>query len=137
MSTVAEFAGAPGGERVMNIREMSRDECLEILAGRRTARLACARDNQPYVVPVHLVYHVPAGRGPCLYGVTTAGMKIEWMRANPLVCVEVDEVSAYDKWVSVIATGRYEELPEAPPGDEMPDERQEAWKVLKSHAMFW
>ena len=39
------------------------------------------------------------------------------MRANPLVCVEVDEVAAYDQWLSVIAIGRYEELPETPGSD--------------------
>ena len=39
------------------------------------------------------------------------------MRANPLVCVEVDEVAAYDRWVSVIAFGRYEELPKPPGSD--------------------
>ena len=61
------------------------------------------RENQPYVVPVYLTYDVLSGGEPCLYGFTTPGQKIEWMRANPLVCVEVDEVTAHDQWVSVIA----------------------------------
>ena len=95
----------------MTIREISRQECLRVLSGTRLARLACARENQPYIVPVYLAYHEASG---CLYGFTTPGQKVEWMRANPLVCVEVDKVVAYDQWVSVIATGRYEELPDAP-----------------------
>ncbi len=99
------------------IREMSREECLQVLAGSRLARLGCARDNQPYVVPVYLAYHHAADGRPYLYGFTTPGQKIAWMRANSLVCVEVDEVAAYDEWVSVIAMGRYEELPEPPPSD--------------------
>jgi len=99
----------------MVIRVMSREECLRVLAGARLARLACARENQPYVVPVYLAYHEASG---CLYGFTTPGQKVEWMRANPLVCVEVDEVAAYDQWVSVIAFGRYEELPETPGSDD-------------------
>src|SRR4051812_24216781 len=98
----------------MVIREMSRGECLRVLAGARVARLACSRENQPYVVPVSLVYEATSG---CLYGFTTPGQKVEWMRANPLVCVEVDEVAACDQWVSVIAMGRYEELPESPQGE--------------------
>ena len=98
----------------MVIREMSREECLRVLAGARLARLACAHENQPYVVPVYLAYHEASG---CLYGFTTPGQKVEWMRANPLVCVEVDEIAAYDQWVSVIAIGRYEELPETPGSD--------------------
>jgi nitroimidazol reductase NimA-like FMN-containing flavoprotein (pyridoxamine 5'-phosphate oxidase superfamily) len=98
----------------MVIREMSRKECLRVLFGARLARLGCARKNQPYVVPVYLAYDEASG---CLYGFTTPGEKIEWMRANPLVCVEVDEVTADDRWVSVIAFGRYEELPKPPGSD--------------------
>jgi nitroimidazol reductase NimA-like FMN-containing flavoprotein (pyridoxamine 5'-phosphate oxidase superfamily) len=93
---------------MMLIREMNKNECLRVLAGSRLARLACAHENQPYVVPVYLAYD-EASR--CLYGFTTPGQKVEWMRTNPLVCVEVDEVTSYDQWVSVIAFGRYEEFP--------------------------
>ena len=81
----------------MVIREMSREECLQVLADARLARLACAFENQPYVVPVYLAYHQPARGEPCLYGFTTQGQKVEWMRANPLVCVEVDEVHTSDQ----------------------------------------
>ena len=44
-----------------------------------------------------------------------------WMRSNPLVCVEVDKIESHDQWVSVIAFGRFEELPETPGSD---DERR-------------
>ena len=100
----------------MVIREMSREECLRVLARARLARLACAHENQPYVVPAHLVYHSCDGEA-CFYGFTTLGQKVEWMRANPLVCVEVDEVTSDVQWVSVIAFGRYEELPGTPECD--------------------
>jgi len=93
----------------MLIREMSREECLRMLAGATLGRLACAQENQPYVVPVYLAYDEVSG---CLYGFTTCGQKIEWMRANPLACVEVDEVAANDQWRSLVAIGRYEELPD-------------------------
>src|SRR5579883_991773 len=99
----------------MVIREMSLEECLQVLTGARLARLACAHENQPYVVPVYFVYHEAS---ECLYGFTTPGQKVEWMRANPLVCVEVDEIAADAQWVSVIAFGRYEELPETPGSDD-------------------
>jgi nitroimidazol reductase NimA-like FMN-containing flavoprotein (pyridoxamine 5'-phosphate oxidase superfamily) len=98
----------------MLIREMSREECLQVLAGARVARLACAHENQPYVVPVSLACQQPWGEEACLYGFTTPGQKLEWMRTNPQVCVEVDDISSNDQWVSVVATGRYEELPETP-----------------------
>ena len=136
---------------MMVIREMSREECLRVLAGAKLARLACTRENQPYVVPVYLAYHkLPTGEA-CLHGFTTPGQKIEWMRANPLVCVEVDEVKAFDQWVSVIAFGRYEETPansgRAGLSGRLParsdsshiecdDERTRAWQVLKTDP-FW
>ena len=99
----------------MPIREISNAECLRLLTGTRRVRLACARDNQPYIVPVYLAYDHRAG---CLYGFTTPGQKVDWMRANPKVCVEADAVVAPDQWVSIVVFGRYEELPEIPGRDE-------------------
>ncbi|MGL4554183.1 MAG: pyridoxamine 5'-phosphate oxidase family protein [Gemmataceae bacterium] len=141
---------------------MSSDECFRVLARGRLSRLGCARENQPYVVPVYLAYDEPS---ECLYGYSTVGQKVEWMRANPLVCVEVDEVAAHDRWVSVIALGRFEELPDAPGGDAFlrtrghsrlvgqaappwavggrqhadepcENERGRAWQALKTHPMW-
>jgi len=88
-----------------------------VLARASLARLACAHENQPYVVPTYVAYDQTSSGQACLYGFTTPGQKIAWMRSNPLVCVEVDEVAAYDQWVSVIAFGHYEELLEAPGSD--------------------
>jgi uncharacterized protein len=136
------------------IREMSRDECLGALARGRLARLGCALDNQPYVVPIYYAFH-KAPDGDYLYGFTTVGQKVEWMRANPRVCVEWDEVTRYDRWVSVIAFGRYQELPdlaacgpECPPGrppmraatlepSEEDRERQRAQELLQQHTTWW
>jgi uncharacterized protein len=144
------------------IREMSKDECLRVLAGTKFARLACAREDQPYIVPVFLAYYEPLAGEACFYGFTIPGQKLEWMRANPLVCVEVDKVEAYDQWVSVIGFGRFEELPEIPGSDdarrraqERPrrvaetspvtspeilgayDERSRAFQLLKAQVMWW
>jgi len=142
----------------MVIHEMSHEECIQVLAGTRLARLGCARDNQPYVLPVYLTYDVLPGGEPCFYGFTTPGQKIEWMRANPMVCVEVDDVTAHDQWVSVIAFGRYEELPEpsgnnheglrahqvvqfgryeGAAGPNSDDPQMRAHQVLKAQAMWW
>ena len=90
----------------MRIHEMTDEECREVLTGKNVARLACALNNQPYVVPIRLDLE-----GQFLYGYATLGQKIEWMRQNPLVCVEVDEVTASGDWVNVIVIGHYEELP--------------------------
>ncbi|MCE9606050.1 MAG: pyridoxamine 5'-phosphate oxidase family protein [Planctomycetia bacterium] len=143
----------------MVIREMDRTACLKVLAGAKLARLACAHENQPYIVPTHLAYHEAS---ESLYGFTTRGRKVDWMRANPLVCVEFDEVVAYDQWVSVIVIGVYEELPAAletetmrlrapehprnvvavtaaaePRQPTFDDGRREAWTALNTLPMWW
>jgi nitroimidazol reductase NimA-like FMN-containing flavoprotein (pyridoxamine 5'-phosphate oxidase superfamily) len=88
-------------------RELSRDEIEEFLRGQRIARLGCHADGTTYVVP--LVYAYEDG---AVVAVTTEGRKTAMLRANPRVCVEVDEYDADGKgsWRSVIAYGRYEEL---------------------------
>ena len=68
-------------------------------------RLACSFENQPYIVPVYLAYAARA-----LYGFATMGQKIDWMRANPKVCVETDGVRSQTDWWSVVVQGRFEEL---------------------------
>ena len=51
------------------------------------------------------------------------------MRSNPKVCVEVDEVTGHSSWVSVIISGRYQELPNTP---EHSSERRHAYSLLES-----
>ncbi len=113
----------------MLIQELTRQECLGLLSRTRLGRLACAEGSQPYVVPVYFVYEKNS-----LYSFSTVGQKIEWMRANPLVCVEVDEVVSLQQWVSVVVFGRYEELLDAP---EWQGAREFAYKVLQQSAMWW
>jgi nitroimidazol reductase NimA-like FMN-containing flavoprotein (pyridoxamine 5'-phosphate oxidase superfamily) len=60
---------------------------LDLVAHSRLGRLACARGNMPYIVPLYFAYD-----DEYLYSFGTFGHKIEWMRVNPNVCVEVDEV---------------------------------------------
>jgi len=111
------------------IREMNHRECRDLLARVGTGRLACARNNQPYVVLSYFAYEADH-----LYGFSTVGQKIEWMRENPLVCVEADEVHAHNQWASVVVLGRYEELPNASACAEV---RRQAQSVLEKRAMWW
>jgi nitroimidazol reductase NimA-like FMN-containing flavoprotein (pyridoxamine 5'-phosphate oxidase superfamily) len=103
--------------------------CRELLARANVARLACSFNNQPYIVPVHVDYH-----DGFLYGFSMLGQKIEWMRANPLVCVEVDELSSRHDWESVVVFGYYEELADTP---EYVDARNEAQSLFQRHPVWW
>ena len=41
----------------MVIEEMTDRECRALLAGTNLARLACALNNQPYIVPIHVDFN--------------------------------------------------------------------------------
>ena len=112
----------------MWIQELTRQESLEVLARTQLGRLACARGMQPYVVPIHFAY-----RHHWLYSFSAPGQKIDWMRANPLVCVEADQMRR-EQWATVVVFGRYEELSDTP---EFRDERSLAFNLLQHRAMWW
>jgi len=71
----------------MRVHELSRTECTDVLSRAQIARLACTRGNEPYIVPIYVAFD-----GEALYGFSTLGQKIVWLRENPRVCAEVEEI---------------------------------------------
>lgn len=112
----------------MLIQELTIEASLEVLARTHLGRLACARGMQPYVVPIHFAY-----QDYWLYGFSMPGQKIDWMRANPLVCVEADQMRR-EQWTTVVVFGRYEELCDTP---EFQSTRSLAFNLLQRRAMWW
>jgi nitroimidazol reductase NimA-like FMN-containing flavoprotein (pyridoxamine 5'-phosphate oxidase superfamily) len=113
----------------MVIHELTEGECRTMLAGTNVARLACARHNQPYIVPIRVDLD-----GEFLYGYATLGQKIEWMRQNPRVCLEIDEIITQAHWASVVVFGHYEELTHTP---EYEDARRVAEALFQRHPAWW
>ena len=113
----------------MDIQEMTAPQCRAMLGRARVVRLACSRDNQPYIVPIHVDLE-----DDFLYGYATLGQKIEWMRQNGLVCVELDELTSQGAWASVVVFGRYEELPRTP---EYERARSVAERLFQQHPSWW
>lgn len=113
----------------MLIHEMTLEECRDALAQTNLARLACEMDGQPYAVPVYLAYDRNH-----LFGFSTMGYKIDCMRANPLVCVEIDDVKSQNEWMSVLVFGSYEELPDTPENEAA---RAQALELLQKRATWW
>ena len=113
----------------MFIHEMTLEECRTALEKANVGRLACTLDGQPYVVPINFAFD-----GTYLYGFTTLGQKVEWMRSNPLVCVELDKVIDDSHWMSIIVFGRYEELPA---NSEFEHARIRAYQSLQKRAVWW
>jgi|GEM_PF-60410 len=114
----------------MFIHEMSKAECNDALSRMEYGRLACAHDSQPYVLPFNFSFD----GNSYLYCFATLGQKIEWMRLNPLVFFEVDEVKNHNHWSSVIVFGSYEELPDKP---EFETARSHLQECLQKRVMWW
>jgi nitroimidazol reductase NimA-like FMN-containing flavoprotein (pyridoxamine 5'-phosphate oxidase superfamily) len=111
------------------IQELTKQASLDVLARTSLGRIACAQAAQPYVVPFYFIYD-----HDYLYSFTTVGQKLEWMRANPLVCVETDELVSSQQWVSIVVFGLYEELPDTPTWEQ---ERAFAHFLLQKRATWW
>ena len=112
----------------MIIKPISEKECEEVLGRATLARLGCSLDNQPYVIPIYICYEANH-----VYIFSTYGKKIEWMRQNPNVCVQVDEIGANSDWTSVIVNGQYQELVEP----RFAVERAHARELLESRHEWW
>lgn len=112
----------------MVIHEISENECRVVLARGLIGRLGCALDNQPYVVPIYFAYEPDY-----IYVLSTFGQKIEWMRTNPKVCMQVDEIVSQSEWVSVIVSGIYQELPEP----QYAAERAHGRTLLEKQHRWW
>lgn len=116
---------------IVRIRELSEAESAAVLGGSEFGRLACSRNDQPYIVPIHFSF---APERKCLYAFSAVGQKIDWMRENPKVCVEVEDVADKDHWTTVLIFGRYEEL------DDSPDDRmarRRALELFDSRPDWW
>jgi nitroimidazol reductase NimA-like FMN-containing flavoprotein (pyridoxamine 5'-phosphate oxidase superfamily) len=95
------------------IRVMPDDEIEELLHTALVGRIGCCAhgadgDDRPFVVPLAYGYD-----GAAVYAHSGVGRKIRAMRAQPLVCFEVDRAEAPDRWRSVIADAVFEELTDA------------------------
>jgi nitroimidazol reductase NimA-like FMN-containing flavoprotein (pyridoxamine 5'-phosphate oxidase superfamily) len=89
------------------IRVLSPPQIEDLLRTAIVARIACSHpaEPRPYLVPLAYGYD-----GEAIYAHSDPGRKLTYMRANPLVTIEVDSADAPDRWRSVVAEGRFEEL---------------------------
>lgn len=85
---------------MVEVVEMGADDCKKLLQRVGYGHLGLVRDTHPYVVPIHYAYDEPH-----VYIYTTEGKKTEIVRANPEVCLQVEDVNDANHWQSVIITG--------------------------------
>ncbi len=87
------------------IKQMGEREARELLQKEVLGRLGCNIDGAPYVLPINYIYE----DGLVLVH-SLPGLKIDAMRENPRVCLQVDEIKDAYHWRSVIAWGEFEEI---------------------------
>lgn len=85
---------------MIEIIELTDGESREAMSKMHFGHLACARNNHPYVVPIHFHFD---GNNAFIY--TTEGKKTEIIRVNPEVCLQAEEVTDNENWVSVMIIG--------------------------------
>jgi nitroimidazol reductase NimA-like FMN-containing flavoprotein (pyridoxamine 5'-phosphate oxidase superfamily) len=85
---------------MIEVKELSENEIALILSRVGYGHLACCRGYQPYVVPVHYAFD---DGDIIIY--TTEGKKTEFIKENPNVCLQIEEVIDNQQWQSVIIDG--------------------------------
>jgi nitroimidazol reductase NimA-like FMN-containing flavoprotein (pyridoxamine 5'-phosphate oxidase superfamily) len=105
---------------MIEVQEMTNKEMEAVLRRVGYGHLACARDNRPYIVPIHYAYDKPN-----IYVYTTEGMKTDIIKDNPQVCLQIEEVVGNDDWRSIVVNGDAEQITDR-------NEREEAVKLILS-----
>lgn len=80
-------------------------EMISILERGGLAHLGCYHGGEVYIIPITYVF-----ADGYIYSHSQPGKKIEMMRNNPKVCVQIEEVKDLFDWKSIIAWGAFEEL---------------------------
>ena len=77
----------------------------ELLRRQVIGHLGCHAAGETYVVPINFVY-----KDLVVYAQSGAGKKLDMMRKNPAVCLEVPEIIDTFNWKSVVLKGNFEEV---------------------------
>jgi nitroimidazol reductase NimA-like FMN-containing flavoprotein (pyridoxamine 5'-phosphate oxidase superfamily) len=84
---------------------LTQAEAIELIKAGKIGRLGCVDEEGPYVVPIN--YLLDDGE---IYSHALPGKKINAMRAEPRVCLQVDHIQDDLHWSSAIVFGRFEEI---------------------------
>lgn len=87
------------------LQPLSASEARALFEESSFGHLACHHQKELYLVPISYLYV-----DDTIYSHSEPGRKIDLMRKNPEVCVQVDKVQDFYHWKSAIAWGKFEEL---------------------------
>lgn len=95
---------------MLEIQELSNSQIEEVLQRIDYGHLACSKGDLPYVVPIHFAYLTEQTGEIFIY--TTEGKKTDIIDVNPRVCIQVEDVTDNENWISVIVEGIAERVTE-------------------------
>ncbi len=88
---------------IMNLNE---NEARELLHDQKFGHLGCILESgEPYVVPVNYLF-----KDNGIYIHVLPGQKLDAMRINHKICLQVDKIEDSSRWQSVIAFGEFQEI---------------------------
>lgn len=81
-------------------------EILTLLNEKYIGHLAFIADNKPFTVPITYYFD----QKDSILGYSREGHKIEAMRKNPNVSLQVEHINGVENWLSVLVHGLFEEI---------------------------
>ncbi|HEY0667355.1 MAG TPA: pyridoxamine 5'-phosphate oxidase family protein [Sphingobacteriaceae bacterium] len=85
--------------------ELDTAEIKKLLERNSLCHIGCTDGTNVYIVPISYQY-----QDDFIMCYSLEGLKIEMMRKNPSVCIQVDEIKNINEWKSVVVNGTYEEI---------------------------
>ena len=110
--------------RAPTFRELTQEECTELLARNNVGRIAFSYHDHVDIEPTNFAY-----QDGWLYGRTGVGTKLRTLAHNRWVAFEADEVSGPFDWQSVVVKGALYLLEADGP---RPETYEQAVKALRS-----
>ncbi|MEP0132987.1 MAG: pyridoxamine 5'-phosphate oxidase family protein [Eudoraea sp.] len=89
------------------IENLETRECTELLNNNYIGHLAFISHKEPFVMPITYYYDQVTNT---IIAYSAEGHKIDAMRQNDAVSLEVEEIKSVNKWRSVHVHGTFEEL---------------------------
>jgi len=89
------------------MKNLTKEECLQLLENNYIGRLAFMVAGNPDILPITYYYDK---KNHSIITYSGEGGKIDAMRKNGSVSFQVDEIISIGKWKSILFYGKYEEL---------------------------
>ena len=87
------------------IRQLTKDETTDLLEGCAYGHFGYVDGKAPTVVPINFAF-----KGNKLFIHTYEGTKLNCIRDNPAVCLQVEKIHSPTAWKSVVIHGKAKEL---------------------------